>query len=73
MSVRRSPVTIEAHQAFRESLQKRPAARFDEIDHFMADPVHDHAPEAAPQRQVKRVLSILDEIAADKFNRGGWC
>ena len=35
----------------------------------MADPIRDHTPRTAPQRKVRGVLSILDQLDRQNINR----
>ena len=35
----------------------------------LADPIRDHTPRSAPQRKVRNVLSILDQIDREQSNR----
>ena len=35
----------------------------------LADPIRDHTPRSAPQRKVRSVLSILDQLDREQSNR----
>lgn len=61
------PVTIAAHERFRDELA--PPPRFDEIDELAADPIHDHTPQSRPKHKASAVLRILDQIDKETPNR----
>ncbi len=56
----RRPVTVDAHEAFRESLAPHPAV--DHIDELAAEPALDRLPSRRSESAISRVLSILDEL-----------
>ena len=64
----RRPSAIEKVIDFRKSIES-PDPRFDEIDAAMADPIHDHRPQTAPQRKVRSVLDILDQLDRENSTR----
>lgn len=61
-------VDVEAQRHFHRCMSTDDFGR-DEIDRSAADPIRDHLPQSAPGHEVKRVLSILDELDRQNSNR----
>lgn len=53
-------VTVDAHQAFRETLAPSPA--YDPVDELAADPVLDRLPAYRSHDERSRLDAILDEL-----------
>ena len=56
----RRPVTVGAHEAFRESIAPHPVV--DHIDELAAEPALDRLPSRRSESAISRVLSILDSL-----------
>jgi hypothetical protein len=66
---------IQAPQATRILLSERASQALADSggieleERLLADPIRDHLPASAPQRKVRGVLALLDEIAREQSNR----
>lgn len=60
LEAQRRTVTVEAHQAFRESIATRPD--FDDIDLAVDPLLMDRPPQRRSGKDANRLLSILDEL-----------